>query len=441
MLNNPRRETRTRNMKIIIPFILLLLIPFAAYPEEIIKHGEQLGIERCIDIALRMHPSMSASSHTVNVNKSKVGEAKADYYPHIEGSSGYSKISPASDTGSSASADTANSYDQYTGTIALKQNIYDFGKTAAQVRVRGLNLDASRSDLRNVSGQIVLNVKKAYFGVLKASKDRDVAGEAVKQFEQHLARAKGFYEAGTKPRFDVTKAEVDLSSSKLNLIKATNAVKLAVAALNNAMGLPEAPEYTIEDSLASDAYVITLEDALMLAYKNRPDLESAVLKKQAAERSVVLAEKGHYPALNGSASYNWSGDNFPLSEGWNAGVTLSVPIFSGFLTTHQVKGSKAELKVQSANEELLRQTVILEVRQAWLGLSEAAESIPAAELVVRQAEENLELANGRYTAGVGSPVEVTDAQVSLSSAKTSYIQALYDHKIARASLEKAMGVR
>lgn len=430
-------------MKIIIPviLILLLLIPLMADAEEIIKQGEVLSIERCIEIALKIHPGITSAANTVNVNRSRVGEAKADYFPQIDGSSGYTKIYPASDADSSASSDTANSYDQYSGSITLKQNIYDFGKTAAQVQVRSLDLDSSRSDLRNVSGQIVLNVRKAYYGLLKATRDRGVAEEAVKQFQQHLEQAKGFYEAGTKPKFDVTKAEVDLSNSSLNLIKVKNALRLAVATLNNAMGVPDAPEYSLEDSLSSDAYGITFEEAIGRAYENRPDLESAILKKQAAERSVMLAEKGHYPELNGNASYNWTGENFPLNEGWNAGVTLSIPIFTGFLTTHQVDGSKANLKVQSANEELLRQTVFLEVQQAYLKLTEAGEIIPAAELIVKQAEENFELANGRYTAGVGNPVEVTDAQVSLSSAKTSYIQALYDYKIAHASLEKAMGVR
>lgn len=430
-------------MKVIIPLIsiLLLLIPFISDAEDIIKQGELLSIERCIEIALNIHPGITSAANTVSVNRSRVGEAKADYYPQIEGSSGYSKITPASDADSSASSDAANSYDQYTSSISLKQNIYDFGKTSAQVQVRNLDLDSSRSDLRNSSSQVVLNVRKAYYGILKATRDSDVAEEAVKQFQQHLEQAKGFYEAGTKPKFDVTKAEVDLSNSRLNLIKAKNALRLAVATLNNAMGVPDAPEYTLEDNLSAEAYGITFEEAIRRAYENRPDLESAISKKHAAERSVILAEKGHYPELNGNASYNWTGENFPLNEGWNAGVSLSIPIFTGFLTTHQVDGSKAALKVQSANEELLRQTVFLEVQQAYLKLTEAGESIPAAELIVRQAEENLELANGRYKAGVGNPVEVTDAQVSLTSAKTSYIQALYDYKTAHASLEKAMGVR
>lgn len=428
---------KRRIVKVIIPLILLLLIPFIAYSEEIIKKGELLSIERCIEIALGKHPNIIASENTVDVNRSRVGEAKADYYPHVDWSSGYSRISPAA----GASSSVSDSYDKYTSNVTLKQNIFDFGKTSEQVQIQGLNLDSSRSDLNAVSSQVVLNVRQAYYGVLKAMRNRDVAEEAVRQFLQHLEQAKGFYEAGTKPRFDVTKAEVDLSNSRLELIKAANARRIAVATLNNAMGVTNVPEYDVEDNLAYQPYMITFEDAIRRAYENRPDLEVVILKRQAAESSITLARKGHYPVLTGNASYNQTGDNFPLDEGWDAGVTLSFPIFSGFLTKYQVEGSKANLKVLDANEDLLRQTIFLEVQQAYLNLKDAEERIPAAELIVRQAEENLELASGRYAAGVGNPIEVTDAEVSLSNAKTSYIQALYDYRVSQASLEKAMGVR
>ena len=394
--------------------------------EEIIKKGELLSIERCVKIALSNHPDIIAYANTVKANQSKVGQANANYYPQIDWSSGYSK---------------SDSVDQYTNGITLKQNIFDFGKTSAQVQIQSLNLDSSRSDLNNVSGQVILNVKQAYYGVLKAKRNRDVAEESVKQFLQHLAQAKGFYEVGTKPKFDVTKAEVDLSNSKLNLIKTVNSLRIAVATLNNAIGVPNAPEYDVEDNLFYQAFGITFEDAIGTAYKNRPDLESVILKKQAAESSIILARKGYYPALTGNASYNWTGEKFPLAEGWNVGAALSFPIFSGFLTRHQVEEARANLNVLSANEESLRQAVFLDVQQSYLNLKDAEERIPAAELVVRQAEENLELASGRYAAGVGNPIEVTDAQVSLSSAKTSYIQALYDYRVSQASLEKAMGAR
>ncbi|MBI5409669.1 MAG: TolC family protein [Nitrospirae bacterium] len=428
-------------MKSIILIILLLLITFNAEAGELIKKGEALNLERCIEIALTKHPNIVSFANTVKVNQSRVGEAAANYYPQIDLTSGYSRISSSSRSTSDLSTDIDNTFDEYTGSVTLKQNLYDFGKTAAQVRVQDLNLDSSRADLENASQQIVLNVKQAYYGVLKATRDRDVAEEAVKQSQQHLEQAKGFYEVGTKPKFDVTKAEVDLSNSRLNLIRAENALRIAIVTLNNAMGVPEAPEFDIEDNLSFQVYVITFDEAIMKAYKNRPDLESIIFKRQSAESSVTLAEKGYYPALTGSASYSRSGEEFPLDEGWNAGVTLSFPIFSGFLTKHQVGESRANLNVQRANEEALRQNIFLEVQQAYLNLKEAGERIPAAGIVVKQAEENLELANGRYKAGVGNPIEVTDAQVSLSSAKSSYIQALYDYKTAHASLEKAMGER
>ena len=409
---------------------LILFLIFASISnvraEEIIKKGENLSLQRCVEISLMRQPDIIAASSAVNANRSRVGQLRADYYPQIDWASSYSR---------------SDSVVQYTNGVTLKQNIFDFGKRSEQVQIQNLNLDSSRSDLKNVSAQVILNVNQAYYGVLKAMRNRDVAEESVKQFLQHLEQAKGFYKFGTKPKFDVTKAEVDLSNSKLNLIKTMNALKIAVATLNNAMGVPDAPEYDIEDNLSYQAVGITFEAAIVTAYKNRPDLESVIFKKQAAERSIVLAKKGYYPALTGNASYNWTGEEPPLNEGWNVGATLSFPIFSGFLTKHQVEEARANLNVLSANEESLKQAVFLDVQQAYLNLKDAEERIPAAELVVRQAEENLELASGRYAAGVGNPIEVTDAQVSLSNAKTSYIEALYDYRVSQASLEKAMGVR
>ena len=428
--------------------ILLLLIAFNAgavgangRSPLLIKKGELLSIERCIETALGNHPNIIASANTVDVNRSSVGEAEADYYPQIDWSSGYSKISPVSGSNSSTSTRASDTFDQYSSSVNLRQNIYNFGKTAAQVRIQRLNLDASHSDLQNVTSQVVLNVRQAYYGILKATRDRDVAEEAVKQFQQHLEQAKGFYEVGTKPKFDVTKAEVDLSNSKLDLIRAENSLRIAVATLNNSMGVPDAPEYDVVDNLFFQEFGITFEDAINEAYKNRPDLASARFRTRVAVESIDLAKTGHYPALTGSAAYRHTGEEFPLDEGWEAGMTLSFPLFSGYLTTHQVAGSRAALRVQTANEELLRQNIFFEVQQAYLSLKEAGERVPAAGLVVKQAEENLELANGRYATGVGSPIEVTDAQVGLSNAKKSYTQALYDYKIAHASLEKAMGVR
>ncbi|MFH2012341.1 MAG: TolC family protein [Pseudomonadota bacterium] len=416
-------------------FILLLFfifVPFRVGAEEAIKKGEVLSLEKCIEIALKKQPNIIAAMKTVDINQSRVGQAKANYYPQIDWSSGYSKYSPVS-------VITNQTYDEYSSSINLRQKIYDFGKTATQIKVQRLNLDSSRLDLDNVSDQVVFNVKQGYYRLLQAKRNRDVAGEAVRQFEKHLEQAKGFYEIGTKPKFDVTKAEVDLSNAKLNLIKVENALRVAKLTLNNAMGVSDAPEYSLVDNLIFVKYDIALEDTLKRAYKQRADLASVLIKKKAAESSIEISKKDYYPTLSGNAAYSRAGESLPLEDGWNLGLTITFPLFSGFSTGYQVDEATANLNLLKANEEVLRQEILLEVQQAYLNLQEAKDRIFVAEITVRQAEENLELANGRYATGIGNPVEVTDAQVAYSSAKTAHIQALYDYKIAQASIEKAIG--
>ena len=436
-------------MKWFFPFIAFLIIsvPFEAGAQEIIKKGESLNVERCVEIALKMQPNILAATGTVRATESRIGQAESNYYPQVNWSSSYNRIKPAvSSSGSSSaisngtSSRTSGSFDQYSAGFNVNQTIYDFGKTPTQVKIQKYNFDSSRSDLENVSEQIVFNVRQAYYGVLQAKRNREVSAESVKQFEQHLEQAKGFFEVGTKPKFDVTKAEVDLGNAKLNLILAENALRLAIVNLNNSFGVPDAPEYTLDDNLSFQKYNITLEGALSKAFQERPDLKSVVAKRQASESSIDLAKTGYYPVLTGNAAYSWSGERFPLEHGWDVGAALSFPIFSGYLTKYQVQEAKATLNVLKANEESVKQTVISDVQQAFLNLTAAEERIPTAKLNVEQAQENLDIANGRYSAGVGSPIEVTDAEVSLITAKTSYIQALYDYRVAQASLEKAMGI-
>lgn len=432
--------------------LLLVLMPYPAGAEDIIKKGEVLNLDRCIEVAAQKQPSILAARYTVDINWNRVGEAQSNYYPQLAANAGYSRIKPVSIgsgriTGAgpvisgTSSASSSNSFDEYSGSLTLNQLIYDFGKTSSQVSISKLNLDSSRSDLDTAFEQTAFNVKQAYYGLLQSQRNREVAVDTVKQNEQHLEQAKGFYEVGTKPKYDVTTAEVNLSNAKLSLIKAETSIRIAKVTLDNAMGVTDAPEYSIEDNLAFEKYAITMDEALARAYRDRPDLQSLVMKRKAAERNIDLQVTGYYPVLTGSAAYNVAGTDFPLGNGWSAGVAVTFPIFNGFLTKKQVEEARANLNVFKANEESLQQSILLDVRQSYLNLNDAEQSKVTAELTVQQATENWQIANGRYAAGVGNPIEVTDAEVTLTNAKTSYIQALYNYKIAKANLERAMGVK
>jgi outer membrane protein TolC len=420
---------------VLVSFCFFLPFPVSG---EVITTGEMLTLQRAIDIALKNQPSILAGQSTVKANEATIGQARANYYPQITASGSYSKTSPAtSSTGISATG----KYDQYSSSVGLSQTIFDFGKTPTQVRINSLNTESSRFDLDSTLNTVVFNVKQAFYNVLQAQRNSDVAGESVKQFQQHLDQAQGFYGVGTKSKIDVTKAEVDLSNARLNLIKAENQVRLSRVTLNTAMGIPDVPDYNLEDNLSYTKYGLPFEEALPMVYAKRPDLQSSEKKKEAAKESISLARKGYFPVLSGSASYAYSNNDFPLNNSWNYGVSISIPLFSGFDTRYRVAQAQANYDTISANEQSLRLDIYSQVQQGYLTLREAEERIGASELTVRQATENVELATGRYRAGVGSPLEITDALVGLNNAKVAYTQALTDYKNAQASIEKAIGVR
>ncbi|HET7318533.1 MAG TPA: TolC family protein [Nitrospirota bacterium] len=404
---------------------------------------ETLTLSRAIEIALEKNPTILAARFGVDVSSNRVGEARSAYYPQLSASAAYTRINPVPGSSTFGGNETFN---QFSSSVTLNQNILDFGKTSSQVDVSKYNLEASRDDLQSTQDSVIQSVKQDYYGVLQARRNRDVAEDVIKQFQLHLDQAKGFYDVGTKARIDVIKAEVDLSNAKLDLINKDNAFKIAWVTLKNVMGVPDAPEgtYTIEEKLTFEKYTITLDEAVSHALDKRPDYKSAVAKRQAAESNISLQQSGHYPVLSGNASYNWAEiDQSPyqLNHGWSAGVVLTVPLFSGFLTSHQVAEAKANLYILKANEESTRQQIMFDVRQAYLNLQAAEASIATAQLAADQAKENMDLANGRYAAGVGSPIEVSDAFATYVTAQANYTSALSNYKIAQASIERAMGAR
>jgi len=423
--------------------LLAVCLAAAAFGGQVkapVAAGETLTLDKCIAVALERQPALASAREAVSSERALVRQAEAGYYPQIFASTSASKSSRGSATSFGITTPPVT-FNYYSVGVSLSQNVFDFGKTASQVRIQKLGVEASMTDLRSSEDTVVYNVKQAYYGVLAAKRSRDVAAEAVNQYKLHLDQAKGFYEVGTAPKYDVTKAEVDLGNARISLIKAENGVRLALAALNNAMGIIGTLDYGVEDNLAVRTSEISFDDALARAYDNRPDLKSVEARARAGESSVGLAKKGYLPALNGSAGYNYTGNAFPLARGWNLGLSLSLPVFNGFLTAAQVTEAKASLGILRANAEAVRQTVFLDVQTAFLDVAQAADLIPVAELNVTAAQENFEIANGMYAEGLGDTIQVADAAAALSNAKLAHIQALYDYQIARAGLEKAMGAR
>ncbi len=439
MVRSRKISTRERGaLYTLVTSVIMVLYLFSskALAQDLIRQGDTLGLNECTGIALKSHPGIAGAAGSLKASSSRTHEARSTYYPQVSAKSSYTREHPLAVSGREEA--TAN---QFSNILEVSQTLLDFGRTSALVEARSFNEESYHMDLQDVTREIIFNVKKAYFGVLQAKQSRDAYGEEVGQLKLHLDQARRFHEVGLKAKIDVTNAEVNLGQARLNLLNAENGLRLARLGLNNAMGVPDAPSYDIKEDSGMQDYVLDLESALKKGYERRPDLISARSKREAAERSVFLARRDYYPTLTGNAGYGWSGREYPLDEEWSVGATLNFPIFSGFNTRYRVEEALADLETAKANEELVRQGVRLEVEQSYTELQSIRERISLAELTLRQAKENRDLAQGRYASGVGSTIEVADAVVLEVNARTALINAKYDYRIAVAGLENAMGGR
>ncbi len=270
-------------------------------------------------------------------------------------------------------------------------------------------------------------------------KAQKVAEENVRQNQELLKQAKGFYEVGLRAKIDVTKAEANLMKAEADLIKAKNLVDVSRVSLMTVLGLKTWPFVSVEDVLEVEHKIQSLEELKTQALNQRPEILGNKYQQEGNLASIKTARAGYFPSFNSTASFGWQGYDYPLNDSWWLGVTMNFPLFEGLATTYNLRQAKANLRTSQANAEVLTLNVTKEVEQSYLDVLSAKEVIGANRKAREAAAENLRLAWGRYKAGVGDIIEVTDAQVQFAQADLNYVRALYDYKVAEANLDKAVG--
>jgi len=400
----------------------------------------QKTLAECIAIALEHQPTLKAATASIAAAEQRVWQAASGYLPQV--GAAYSVQRQMT----SVAANTQTGFDEQTQTftfyrtgVNFSQLLFDFGQTLASIRSAQASARSIEADRTTTRDSVILAVQQAYFNVLAADRLLAVADETVRQTTAQLDQARGRHEVGVAPKFDVTTAEVQVANAKLNQLAARNNVQVARETLRNALGLNQPLDFDLVDTLAAARVYIGEAEALRIAYEYRPDLRSLVEQEAAQQELIVSLQRQYFPNVTSAGSYLWSGTEYPLEDTWNVGAFVNLSILSGGLTRAQIAEAKANLAVLEHSEEALRQDIALQVRQAALNVEQAAESIGVAEKGAQQARESLALAEGRYATGVGNIIELTTAQVSLTSAEANYVQALYGYQTSVAALENAMG--
>ncbi|MFT3781604.1 MAG: TolC family protein [Nibricoccus sp.] len=334
--------------------------------------------------------------------------------------------------------------------FTVSQAVFAGGAISSSIGAQKLRREAALLELRSVVNNSLFAVRTKFYSVLLAKRKVAVAEQSLKLLEEQLKTVKDRYEAGTLSKFDLLRAQVAVANGKPMLIRAKNAFRISIEELRQVLGftatnqenVAKVPEFLGE--LTYEPTSIELATALEAARANRPELQQLYKLEQAADKSLSAAKGNYWPSLGVGAGYQVkksSADNEldHTRDGWSVGVQGSWAVFDGRATAGRVaqaRSALAQMKLTTAEQQL---AIDVEVRRAHSTLQEAAELVTSSKAVVEQAEESERLAKARFSAGTATQLDVLQAQVALTEARTNEVEALYNHTVALASLRKAMG--
>lgn len=402
-----------------------------------VENSIDISLEECLKFALGNNPRIQAAMQDVFASDYRIRQAWASYFPQFGWQTGYTRIRQLQLSDVFRQNLVFNYF--VLGQISASQMLYDFGVTQNQVTIRKLDNQGYKITLTGTVNDVICQVKQAYYNLQYAIEAKKVAEDMVAKYAAFYDQAKAFYTVGTKPKVDVTIAEVNLSNAKLTLIQAENAVDIAMAKLNNTMGLPYFNKYKINESLRYEPCDVTLESAIKIAQESRPEFQLAEVKVEEARQNVKLVKKSYFPQLSVEGQFQVGGRTPASNYGYNFGGYLNFPTINGMLIKNEIKEAKALHSKEQANAINTKNNIYYEVQESYFSLKEKKNKIPVAFLGMKQAKENYELSYGRYKVGVGNPVELKEAQVQYQNAQLTYYQTMYEYNTARATLEKVIG--
>ena len=461
----------------------VLLIGFATASAAQERHV--FGLEQAVRTALDQSREVrSAELGLVEANE-RVSEAWSSVYPSVDFNASYTRnLSPAVNFLPAAIFDDTAGPDDYIAvqfgadntwqsTIALEQPIFSAGAflgVGAAGRYRSLQEEVLRGRVQTV----VTQVRTAYYGLLLAQEQVRLTDNSVRRVRQSLEETKALNRAGIASDYDVLRLEVELANLVPNLRRAENAVLQARRQLAVELDLPATDTLEVQGALASidlrdpsanspeNRAILTfvgfggvgeverVEEAVSLAREMRSDLRQLQLTESLRKTEMRLEQVEYLPRVsffgnyvisaqdNGGPNFFASGDG-QRAYARNIGISVSLPLFQGFSRDARIDQRRAVLRQAETETEYVGDQVVSEVRTLVERAEEAYLRATGQRLAVDQAQRGFEIASAQYREGLGSQLELTDAEVALRQSEFNYAQAVYDYLVARADLDQATG--
>jgi outer membrane protein len=402
--------------------------------------GQRLTLAEAQTIAIQNHPRIQAATQLAFAAIARVKEVQSVYYPQASGA----MTGAEAEKNSRIAAGFLNSpslYDKFAGGVAVSQLVTDFGHTHELSKSSHLHAQAQQEDVITTRADVLLRVNLSYFAAMKAQSVLKVADETVKARQLVADQVGELAKSSLKSGLDVSFANVDLARAQLLLVQAQNDVQSSYAQLSDALGYSDQRTFQLVDESLPGAPPSDVAPLIVEALQNRPEIISQSLDLKSAQSFAAAERDLWFPTISaagvtGLVPYRQN----PLPSSYAAaGFNVNVPIFNGRLFNAEHAEATARAR---AEEQLLRDLqnrVAQDVRMAWLNVISAYQRLALTEQLLAQATQASDLAKGRYSLGLSSIVELSQAQLSLTEAQVEKVSAQYDYEGATANLNYQLG--
>lgn len=405
----------------------------------------QLQLSECLTLALEKNYDVRRAREQLEQQHGRVMSTRAQLLPQLSASGQANKI----DTDKLAAFQGARfGVDRRWDTaVTIEQNLFAGGKIYESYRREAFIEDATHLSLQAVENDTAALVNQIFYDALLTQEQIKVQEQLVSLREELLVSEKKKLDVGTVSQFSVLQAEVALANSKPSLIQTRNQHRVFLEELRQVLGYETgggAPSLNLAGTLEFLPTKFELDQALAVAHDERPDLQQMQLLIAAEEAGVAESRADFFPTLSTYGSYSWASSPFSTRfadrlQGWEVGLRTTWKIFDSFDTIGKVTYAQSSLESAKIALQQRQSEVDVAVRKAFSRWLEAKELVEASRKVVQQAEESLRLARKRKEVGSGIQLEVLDAQVQLTEARTNEIKALRDYTISIVTMKQAMG--
>ena len=458
-------------LRFFIPLFLTLCLAWPAFAEtkpeteaEMPVGSEQpkaaplvISLDDAVRIGLQHNRQLEIARLDKRMAGQKVRESWAEVLPHLSSSLTYTRTLKPSviflpstifgGTGGTQAIEISSD-NSSVASLNLNQNIFKLSAFAG-IKASGLVREISDESYRNTNAEVVTSIRRAYYDVLIASENRKLVEQSIARWEQAQRDTDALFRQGVAADIDTLKAWLSVENLKPDLIRARHGESIAATKLKVVMGIEQDTRLALSDSLAFTE--IPVPQGVAAAYRealdSRPDVRSLGLQVEAENEKVTAARSEGLPVLSAfgqlQAQTQFDDDTALDSTRWpvssSVGLQLSVPIFSGFATSSRIEQAKINRLQQRTRYEDLKAQVRADVEVRLSNLIEARKRIDVQSKTIAVAERSYRITRLRLREGIGSRLELTDAELQLQTAKTNYLQAVYDYLIAATELEKSLG--